>query len=204
MYEAFLSLKAEKQKTIINAAMTEFVKGGYEKASINDIVTAAGISKGSIFYYFKNKKYLFLYLFQYGEELIEEEFCRVLQMGERDLLSRIGNMMHGNVFLLNTHPLVFEFVRIAKQEKSEAVASEITRIKDASMEGLQAKLMSDIDESLFKDAVNVHQAIFVITATLEKLVNQFIIDEAYSMEEVEDQTQNYLDFFRSVFYKETE
>ena len=51
--EKFLALSNEKQDTIRNAALACFAKHGYEKASINDIAVAAGISKASIFQYFE-------------------------------------------------------------------------------------------------------------------------------------------------------
>ncbi len=44
MFEKFEALNDEKKKTIINASMKEFVKGGYEKASMNAVVETAGIS----------------------------------------------------------------------------------------------------------------------------------------------------------------
>ena len=54
--EKFFALSNEKQDTIRNAALACFAKYGYEKASINDIAAAAGISKASVFQYFGNKQ----------------------------------------------------------------------------------------------------------------------------------------------------
>lgn len=47
--EKFFTLTEEKQATIRNAALSCFAKHGYEKASVNDIAVAAGISKASVF-----------------------------------------------------------------------------------------------------------------------------------------------------------
>ena len=63
--DKFLALTEEKRLTILNAALQCFGKFGYEKASINDIAVAAGISKASIFQYFGNKQALYQYLFDY-------------------------------------------------------------------------------------------------------------------------------------------
>ncbi|GAB2497270.1 hypothetical protein GCM10008929_17930 [Alkalibacterium psychrotolerans] len=59
MDEAFLSLDKEKQDRILDAAFQEFAEKGYEQASTNQIAKAAGIGKGTLFYYFKNKQNLF-------------------------------------------------------------------------------------------------------------------------------------------------
>ena len=53
--EKYFTLTEEKQATIRNAALSCFAKHGYEKASVNDIAVAAGISKASVFQYFGTK-----------------------------------------------------------------------------------------------------------------------------------------------------
>ena len=55
IYLKFQSLETEKRERIINAALKEFAKNGYDKASTNDIVKEAEISKGSLFNYFNSK-----------------------------------------------------------------------------------------------------------------------------------------------------
>lgn len=61
MFAKFLSLDKEKQDRIINAAMKEFAQKGYDKASTNEMVKEAGISKGLLFHYFQNKKQLYFF-----------------------------------------------------------------------------------------------------------------------------------------------
>src|SRR5690625_5871532 len=46
MYDQFNKLKTIKKRTIINAAIQEFVKNGFDHASTNEIVKKANISKG--------------------------------------------------------------------------------------------------------------------------------------------------------------
>lgn len=64
IYSKFNNLKPEKQKQIINTAIKELVRNGFEKASTNEIVKRANISKGSLFNYFNSKKDLYLYLIE--------------------------------------------------------------------------------------------------------------------------------------------
>ena len=59
MENKFLELPKEKQLRIINAGMEYFGQYGYKNAKTDDIATKAGISKGLLFYYFKNKKSFF-------------------------------------------------------------------------------------------------------------------------------------------------
>lgn len=56
----FNRLDPEARRRILDAAQAEFVAHGYDGASINGIIQAAGIHKGSLYYYFEDKADLFL------------------------------------------------------------------------------------------------------------------------------------------------
>jgi AcrR family transcriptional regulator len=51
----FATADAQLQRRILDAATEEFVAKGYEAASLNRILLAAGLSKGSFYYYFDDK-----------------------------------------------------------------------------------------------------------------------------------------------------
>ena len=54
--EKFEELSQEKQRRIIDAGMEVFGRYEYKKANTEDIAVKAGISKGLLFYYFKDRK----------------------------------------------------------------------------------------------------------------------------------------------------
>ena len=60
--EKFEELSQEKQRRIIDAGMEVFGRNEYKKANTEDIAAKAGISKGLLFYYFKDKNKLRLLL----------------------------------------------------------------------------------------------------------------------------------------------
>jgi len=60
----FLNLDEEKRRRFVQSALAEFAEKGYSKASVNAIVKATGIAKGSLYQYFQSKEQLFLYLFE--------------------------------------------------------------------------------------------------------------------------------------------
>lgn len=59
----------EKKESILKAAFLVFSKKGYSAASMNDIVLAAGVSKGGIYNYFESKEAIFL-------EIAERRFIK--------------------------------------------------------------------------------------------------------------------------------
>lgn len=62
-----------KTKTaIFDAAIKVFSSYGYTGATMDEIVTSAGVAKGSLYYHFKNKEELFNFIVDEGVNLILE------------------------------------------------------------------------------------------------------------------------------------
>lgn len=59
---AFDKLKPEKQQRILNAAFNEFSKYPYDKVSVFQIAKNANISRASFYFYFADKKDIYLYI----------------------------------------------------------------------------------------------------------------------------------------------
>ncbi len=53
----------ERRQEILDAAMRCFARTGYHKTSMDDIVAESGLSKGTLYWYFKSKRDLFFALF---------------------------------------------------------------------------------------------------------------------------------------------
>ncbi|GAB4482316.1 MAG: TetR/AcrR family transcriptional regulator [Anaerolineales bacterium] len=66
--QTFLNLPEDKRRKIVEAAIDEFSAFGLENASTNRIVAASGISKGSFYQYFDDKRDVFIYLMRVIED----------------------------------------------------------------------------------------------------------------------------------------
>ena len=73
----FHNLPPEKQDRVLSAALGEFSDKGYQQASVNTMVSASGIAKGSIYQYFKDKKSLFLYIFDFAIGMVRRTLLAV-------------------------------------------------------------------------------------------------------------------------------
>lgn len=51
--------RSERYRDILNAAFEEFSSRGYEATRLDDVAQRAGIAKGTVYLYFKNKEMLF-------------------------------------------------------------------------------------------------------------------------------------------------
>lgn len=59
-----MPVQSDTREQVLSAAMTCFMRRGYHRATMDDIVAESGLSKGTLYWYFKSKKELFLALFQ--------------------------------------------------------------------------------------------------------------------------------------------
>ena len=62
----FTKFPAQQQQAIVQAALDEFAAHGFHDASLNRVIDAAGISKGSMYYYFDGKEDLYAYVAHSG------------------------------------------------------------------------------------------------------------------------------------------
>src|SRR5580658_7673422 len=69
--------ESAKRRQIIDGARAVFLAKGFDAASMNDIARAAGVSKGTLYVYFKHKEQLF-------EAIVDQE-CEAQAEGIFDL-----------------------------------------------------------------------------------------------------------------------
>lgn len=165
IYSKFNNLKPEKQKQIINAAIKEFVRNGFEKASTNEIVKRANISKGSLFNYFNSKKDLYLYLIEYSSKAIVN-LNEEIDLSETDLFKRIERVALQKFYVQQKYPQAFEFLASTKQEESVEVKDIIKQRLNPIYNQAINKLYKDIDYSKFREGVNIEKAIEILNWTM--------------------------------------
>ena len=83
--ETFLRLPEEKRTRILNAAWDEFTTVSFANASINRIIRAAGIPRGSFYQYFEDKNDLFRHLMTQITDQLNEHYKRLLQEADGNL-----------------------------------------------------------------------------------------------------------------------
>jgi len=81
----FNNLPADKRQRILGAAALEFASRGFEQASLNRLIDAAGISKGATYYYFDDKADLYATIINEGwRTLLPERGLDPAQLDRRN------------------------------------------------------------------------------------------------------------------------
>jgi len=207
MFSKFLNLDVEKQDRILNAAMKEFAQNGFEKASTNEIVKEADISKGLLFHYFKNKKNLFLFLYDHCIDVSTNEFYKKINLDEKDFFIRVNQMCIIKFELLNKYPEMFKFIETAYMENSKSVKKELDERKEKLIEINSIKVFEGIDISKFRSGIDVEKAINVMIWTFQGLGDRELKKEKLlsldrpDYSDVFKEADIYIDMFKNCFYK---
>lgn len=143
--ERFYRLSEEKQSLIWKASMKEFISEPYEKVSINKIIRSAGISRGSFYTYFEDKRDLLSFLLEDTQRQWREFCLECLERTDGDIFSGMEAMMeygmefckNNNLFRLHKNLIVYPdtFVSECMAEDmcvEQAVGDEFFRKVDYS------------------------------------------------------------------------
>lgn len=207
MYTKFFSLEKEKQDRIINAAIKEFARKGFDNASTNEIVKEAGISKGLLFHYFKNKKQLYLFLKDHLMELLATEFYQKVTFTDPDVFVRIQQATIIKMELRNKYPDIFKFITSVYLEDSKEVKEELADWK-AEMTAVNInKAFEGIDPNLFREDIDIRKAIKIMMWTFEQFAEEETAkakvspQHDFDYDRAVDEVNEYFTIFRNCFYK---
>src|SRR5690554_6425793 len=150
MFSKFLSLEPERRDAVLNAALKEFAKKGYNDASTNVIARKAGISKPLMFHYVNNKKDFFLFLYDYCLEILEREYFDRIDLREKDIFERLRQTCLLKIQVMRKHPWIFDFVRVAVFTDSVAVRDELIKRRKKVENSSFERFYGDIDLSPFR------------------------------------------------------
>jgi AcrR family transcriptional regulator len=106
----------ERQRQLLDIAQRLFLKQGYEKTSVSEIVRTAGLSQGAFYYYFESKMEL---LSELVDHILGEELQKTLdELVDRDDMDAIEKIMHLNSYLTDRAHRSMEFVDFLHDEKN--------------------------------------------------------------------------------------
>ena len=130
MNDKFYSLPKEKQDRIINAGFRVFSRNSYKKSPVQEIAQEAGISKSLLFFYFRNKKELYLFLWKKVEELVTGVLDESDTEKATDLFDLMYQSLITKVKLLHDYPDIMNFSVKAYYENDPDIIDEIRKVVD--------------------------------------------------------------------------
>ncbi|MCD8084249.1 MAG: TetR/AcrR family transcriptional regulator [Clostridiales bacterium] len=152
--ERFKRLSVEKKAVIRKAAMREFARVPFEKASINQIIQNAGISRGSFYTYFEDKQDLVGFLMEELSGELSEHCVRTLEENGGDYFAMMDGMLDHMIEMVDGER---EWIEVAKNVfdylqnlHGLGLETRLTEsLKNNSEKGLYTWINAKMDRSLF-------------------------------------------------------
>ncbi|MBU0996231.1 MAG: TetR/AcrR family transcriptional regulator [Proteobacteria bacterium] len=132
--ETFLKIPESKKDRILNAAISEFAKNGYQAANINVIAKKAGISIGSMYNYFNSKEALFLEINDIGYRIIKTVY-KGINDKKGDFFDKFEKMIKSVQLYSRKYPELTQMYQEITSEGLSHLSKNITRkIEDIALE----------------------------------------------------------------------
>ncbi|SHH91905.1 transcriptional regulator, TetR family [Sporobacter termitidis DSM 10068] len=203
MNEKFYELPEEKQQRIINAGFEVFGRSDYRHASTEDIAAKAGISKGLLFYYFHDKRTLYLFLFEKAAGMLKTHVVDT-RLGEiTDFFELCAYAAERKCEMLRQSPYIMDFIVRAFYSQRESVSEDINRkVKDETA-NIFATYFSNIDFSKFRDDVNPKDIFQMLTWMTDGYLHEKQrTGHVIGFEEVMEKYRLWSAYLRNMSYKE--
>lgn len=200
MNEKFFDLKKEKQDRMINAALKAFAINGYKRASTDEIVKDAGISKGLLFHYFDTKLGLYEFVYDYSVRYIVMEMSAAISQKETDFYTLYEQKEMCKIQALKNYPYMQQMInRSMLEDDAEAVAVIWERRDSYTLK--IAEIMQQADLSRFVDNVDNIKLRKIIDFTIEGLMTERFREQAFDVEKLMEEVMDYLTMLKKLTYK---
>ena len=157
-----MSASDERQQQILDAAAAVIIRLGYDKTTMSDIAGEAGLSRRTIYLYFKGKEELF-------EELLYREYMQYAQTWLEQIESdprggTFGGFYRATFHAVNRHPLIAAMLR-----RDPRVVGSYLRKRG----NIFSQMLSEVNTLAFFQAL---QAAGVIRQDIDAAVIEHIVE----------------------------
>ena len=201
MNEKFYALPKEKQDRIINAGYKVFAKNSYKKSPVNEIALEADISKALLFFYFKNKKELYLFLLKTAEETTSKALMESGAYNGDDIFDIMYKGLITKTKLMKQYPNMSKFSIKAYYEKDPDVAKEVLKIIAPYKKVETYNALPQLDPSKFKDGLDLGMMYQDMFLASEGYLWRLEQSDKIDVDKIVKDYEKIIDFWKSIYLK---
>ena len=155
MNEKFFSLPQEKQEAILNAGYRVFSQNSYKKSPMSEIAAEALISKSLLFHYFRNKKELYLFLWEKCAETTIQYLTKYQCYAQKDLFESMYRGMQAKMEILRRYPHMGGFTIRAFYEKDPEICAAIQASYQKHFQLKASRTLLNLDPEQFIPGLDI-------------------------------------------------
>jgi AcrR family transcriptional regulator len=163
--------KTELREKIMQSAMENFAKHGFDRTRMEDIATAAGLAKGTLYLYFKNKEDLFYAICDHNLEELRNQLSRLFNRRENIILDAERFYDEYQKGSLGGDTIWFEMIALStRSPKLKKILAENQR---KVYQVVKEFLKKQIDRGFLTEHIDID----IVASTLIALYNGLVINK---------------------------
>lgn len=173
--QTFFNLSEEKRRRILDIAMEEFATHKYSKASLSNIVSCAGIAKGSMYQYFEDKKDLFVHLLELAAR---EKLAYINQTvdSQADFFAAMEQSIIASLRFMGDHPKMTRLMANAVEPSGgEALEELYDKGRQMSLEFFEKYIVRGQQEETIRPEADTHFAAHMISAMMSWGLTDYLL-----------------------------
>ncbi len=202
MNEKFFALPEEKQQRIINAGYRVFSQNSYKKSPMSEIAGEAGISKSLLFHYFRNKKELYLFLWdncaKVTTQYLEEYGC----YEQTDLFEMLYRGMQAKIRLMYRYPYIGSYAMKVFYERDPEVCTEIQELYKKYRDMKAASTLLNLDPNQFREGIDLSMMYQEMYLASLGYLWEFMQNEELDVEKMEADFTKLFEFWKKAYLRE--
>ena len=173
--DLFRNLSSEKQEKVFQAAVGEFASKGYRGASMNSLVKAAGISKGSLFQYFRSKRNLFDAVLEIAVQQVKRYLKQVrAETEDLSFAERLEKLLRSGFRFIDEHPLLTAvYFQLLQSGDAPFGSDRMVQLRRQGSEFLSDLVERAVSKGELSPAIDVQRTGFLINSLLETLLRAY-------------------------------
>lgn len=198
MKESFLLLPEERQNEIINAGFDQFSCHSYWKCPVGRIAEQAHISKSLLFYYFKDKKELYMTLWNkcvcFTASSLQEE-----KISELPFFDMLEKGLHVKMELLRKYPSLSAFAIRAYYENDERIRPEVQATYQKMLKYYRDKAIRAMNPEEFREGVDLSEMYQMIYYASEGYLYEKVRSGKLDADEIEEEYHKMMQHWKGVY-----
>lgn len=197
----FFSLPVEKQQAIINAGYKVFSQNSYKNSPMSEIADAAGISKSLLFHYFRNKKELYMFLWDKCAEITIDFMTKYKSYEQSNLFDSMERGMKAKMEIIRLYPDMANFTIKAFYEKDEEISAAVQESYHKYFNLKADKTLMNMDPEQFIPGLDIEMMYRDMYWASEGFIWEMVQRGNVDMDRMEKGFNRLMDFWKSVYLR---
>lgn len=166
-------------EAILAASEILFEEKGYEATSVDDIAAKTGISKSTLYVYFKSKQLIWdSIVCKYMEQLLET--AKTAAEGKGSFDKRYYKLCFDIADKFEEHPMFYKATlgRISMDMEQE-IYKKIYEVGEATNEAIAAFIRSGIKEGAVRKDIDIYPAVIMMWSSISGIISMACDKEEY-------------------------